>query len=328
MHSRFTPQGVTPQTSPINWQSPVRTKDNSLSQNSIPDPEATVPDTPEEKILKSLNGEGVKNSRKQAITSTTTTQDSRLCFRCKQPGHLKKDCPELPYDSKCRSRGHIPAKCPTKQQDNRWQDKRCKSADERCKTHREDWKKSQDRPQFSNKTNKCLNCAGDHRTRDCPTRQQPHTPPISNAANGTGIYKNSSQPQNNSPQQHSQQSASTMSVSTPMLMVNNPQKSGPQQGQQQHPPPQVPPQNQLANSMRHNHFNQPFQQPPMPQVSPLMAPPQQYNPQIPPPYFHHYPPTNSPSVDSNELLLARVFHRQIDMAERQEKCDQEREERE
>ena len=59
-----------------------------------------------------------------------------------------------------------------------------------------------------------------------------------------------------------------------------------------------------------------------------MAPPQQYNPQIPPPYFHHYPPTNSPSVDSNELMLARVFYRQIPMAERQEKGDQEREERE
>ena len=64
-----------------------------LSQNSIPAPEATVPDTPEEKILKSLNGEGVKNSRKLATTSTTTTQDSQLCFRCKQLGHLKKDCP-------------------------------------------------------------------------------------------------------------------------------------------------------------------------------------------------------------------------------------------
>ena len=59
-----------------------------------------------------------------------------------------------------------------------------------------------------------------------------------------------------------------------------------------------------------------------------MAPLQQYNPQIPPSYFHQYPPTNSPSVDSNESLLARVFHRQMDMAERQEKWDQEREERE
>ena len=217
MHSQFTPQGVTPQTSPTDQQSPVRTRNNSLSQNSIPAPEATVLYTPEEKIPKSLNGEGVKNSRKQATTSTTATQDSGLCFRCKQ----------LPYCSKCRTRGHIPVKCPTKQQDNRWQDERHESSNERCKTHRENWKKSQDRPQFSNKTNKCLNCAGDHGTRDCPARQQPHTPPVSSPANGTGIYKNSSQSQNHSPQQHSQQSESTMNISTPMLMVNNPPQSGP-----------------------------------------------------------------------------------------------------
>ena len=105
---------MTPQTSPIEQQSPVRTQNNLLSQNSISAPEATVPDTPEEKIPKSLNGEGVKNIRKQATTSTTNTQDSRLCFRCKKPSHLKKDFPELPYCSKCRTQGHIPAKCPTK----------------------------------------------------------------------------------------------------------------------------------------------------------------------------------------------------------------------
>ena len=87
-HSQFTPEGVTPHTSPTDQHSPARTKTDSLSQNSIPASEATVPDTPEEKIPKSLNGEGVKNSRKQATTSTTTTQDSQLCFRCKQPGHL------------------------------------------------------------------------------------------------------------------------------------------------------------------------------------------------------------------------------------------------
>ena len=75
-HSQFTPQGVTPQTSPTDQQSPVRTRNNSLSQNSIPASEATVPNTPEEKIPKSLNGEGVKNSRKQATMSTTATQDS------------------------------------------------------------------------------------------------------------------------------------------------------------------------------------------------------------------------------------------------------------
>ena len=65
----------------------------------------------------------------------------------------------------------------------------------------------------------------------------------------------------------------------------------------------------------------------MPQVSPLWHHCNGITLKFPPPYFHHYPPTNSPSVDSNESLLARVFHRQMDMAERQEKHDQEREER-
>ena len=143
----------------------------------------------------------------------------------------------------------------------------------------------QDQPQFSNKNNKCLNCAGNNRTRDCPTRQQPQAPPTSNPANSTGIYQNNSQFQNTSPQQHSQQSASTVGISTPTLTVNNQLQMGPQ-GQQQQPSPQVPPVSQQANSpIRHHQFNQHFQQPPVPQVSPLMAPPQPYNPQIPPPIF-------------------------------------------
>ena len=114
-----------------------------------------------------------------------------------------------------------------------------------------------------------------------------------------------------------------MNMSTPTLMVNNPLQPGPQQGKQQHPPP---PPTHPTNSIRHNQFNQQFQQPPVPQVITLMESPQKYNPQVPPPYFHHYAPTNSPSVDSNESMLARVFHKQIQMAERQEKHDQEREE--
>ena len=161
---------VTPQASPIRQQSPIRMQANPLSQHSITAPEAIVPNTPEQKIPKSINGEGVKNSRKQVTTSTSNAPDGRLCFRCKELGHLKKDCTKLPYCSKCRTRDYIPVKCPTKQQDGRQQDERHKSANERCKMHREDWKKAQDRPQFSNKSNKCLNCAGDHKTHDCPTR--------------------------------------------------------------------------------------------------------------------------------------------------------------
>ena len=102
-HPQFTHPDATPQMPPIEQQSPIRMQTNPLSQNSIAAAEATVPNTPEEKIPKSLNGEGVKNSKKQVTTSTTNAQDSRLCFRCKQPGHLRKDCPKLPYCSKCRT---------------------------------------------------------------------------------------------------------------------------------------------------------------------------------------------------------------------------------
>ena len=63
-HPPFTHPGVTPQTSPIEQQSPIRTPTDPLSQHFIAAPEATMPDTPEEKIPKSLNGEGVKNSKK------------------------------------------------------------------------------------------------------------------------------------------------------------------------------------------------------------------------------------------------------------------------
>ena len=91
----------------------------------------------------------------------------------------------------------------------------------------------------------------------------------------------------------------------------------------------VPHVNQQANfQIRPQQFNQQFHQPPLPKVSPLMAQPLQYNPQIPPCYFSQYPPANNPSVGSNESLLARVFHRQMDMVERQERHDIERDERE
>ena len=95
--------------------------------------------------------------------------------------------------------------------------------------------KAQDQPQYSNKSNECLNCAGDHRTHNCSMRQQPQASP---ASNSTGIYQNKSQFQNNLPQQHSQQSASTVEVSTPTLMVNDQLQTGPQ-GQKQQPSPQA-----------------------------------------------------------------------------------------
>ena len=31
-------------------------------------------------------------------------QDERLCFHCNLPGHLKRNCPEVPYCLKCRTK--------------------------------------------------------------------------------------------------------------------------------------------------------------------------------------------------------------------------------
>ena len=184
--------------------------------------------------------------------------DGQMCFRCKQPRHLKKDCPELPYCSKCHTRGCIPAKCPTKNKGNQQQDEKLKNGgkqmDERC----ENWKWTQDQPQFSNPNNRCLHCAGNHGPCDCPTRHHHQAPPTNNPVCSTSINSqyspHFSQP---SPPQHSQQSQSTARLSTPMLMINNPQQF--QQGHQRHTAPPVQQQvNQQVRPPVSQQFNLQF----------------------------------------------------------------------
>ena len=124
----------------------------------------------------------------------------------------QKRCPEQPYCSSCRTRGHVPARCPSKQQGNRpnqeghefWENSQSH------KTCKEEWRRSQDQPQFLQKNNRCLHCAGDHQCRDCPTRQQHMANTTSSPASGPSIYQNTHQfsntspPHTSHPQQHSQ----------------------------------------------------------------------------------------------------------------------------
>ena len=86
--------------------SPVKTNVNPPTQPSIPDKE-------KQHIPKSTNGNQLKRSKPQP-----RQKDECLCFYCNQLGHLKRNCPELPYCSKCRTRGHTPDKCNTKPQRN------------------------------------------------------------------------------------------------------------------------------------------------------------------------------------------------------------------
>ena len=106
----------TPHSSPTTQprqQSPIRTNTNPPTQPFIPAAEThkSMSSSLQQHVSKSVDVEGVKSSKQE---NRSSAPDGRLCFHCKQPDHLKKDCPEQPYCSKCRTRGHIPVKCPSK----------------------------------------------------------------------------------------------------------------------------------------------------------------------------------------------------------------------
>ena len=304
--------------------SPFRQAFNLSAQPFIPAAEAqqnnAVPNTQEPKVLKSRDGKGVKNGG----------PDGHLCFCCGQPGHLKKDCPLGPYCSCCDTRGHTPANCPNKkrQQQNKMHESGNQQPEERCKN----WKRAQDQPQYLNPENKCLHCAGNHRSHDCPTRHEYQVPPTTNPVGNTGTHSPHYFPQfsNPSPQQHFQQSQSTVGSSTPTLMVNNPLQF--QQGPQRQVTP--PTQQQVNQQVRPSQpVNPQYNQFNIQQQSPVFAP-QQFSAQYPSPPYPGQWPQQLPSVHSNttetsEVLtqvLDRHFKLYEDRENTHEQCKREKEE--
>ena len=130
---------------------------------------------------KSQNGQGVKQAPagKQASNKVEP-----ICWRCKQTGHLKRDCPMPPYCSKCRQAGHILAKCPQK-------DKRASVPQSPAEQPQ-----SPMDPRFSNPNNKCLHYGGDHRSAVYPTRSQHQpTPSTSSYISSAGKPHSNMSPQ-------------------------------------------------------------------------------------------------------------------------------------
>ena len=158
-----------------------------------------ISDEEQQHVPKSTNGSQVKCSKQQP-----RQQEERLCFYCNQPGHLKRNCPEIPYCSKCRTRGHAPDRCTSKPQWNGHTHQTGESRDQR--------RKNKDLPQFSSHHNRCLHCAGDHQTTNCTTTRQWQTPTTNSPASGTGtsIHQNAPNTSHSSSHPNSQSPASCL----------------------------------------------------------------------------------------------------------------------
>ena len=222
-------------------------------------------------------------------------QDECLCFYCNQPGHLKRNCPKIPYCSKCRTRGHTLDKCTSKPQQNRHSHETGES--------RNQWRRNQDLPQFLNRHNRCLHCVGDHHTKDCTTTWQRQTPTTNSPASGIGTSTHNNTPNTSHSSSHSntqspashQHSQSTIHVQTPTLNINTPHF---QPNLHQAPPPPLVQNNQNTNCPTNQ---QQMHTPPAQPFNTQLL--QSFNPQIPPLYFPQYPPTNSPSANSTDSSI-------------------------
>ena len=159
-----------------------------------------------------MNGAWVKCSKQQL-----RQPDECLCFHCNLPGHLKRNCPKIPYCPKCRTKGHAPDRCVNKPQKTRHTHPAGKPRDQ--------WKNKNDLPQFSSHHNKCLQCAGDHQTANC---MQPQPSSTNTSTTGTGIPPHQNAPSTSRMSAHTNShspatnSESTYHVPTPTLNITAP----------------------------------------------------------------------------------------------------------
>ena len=258
-HTRVQSPPVPPRNTATVATSPQESQGTSVAQEPLitlaalqPAPpqvqEQTTRPSHQPKKSKSKDGQGVKQSR-----NNKTTDGAPACWRCGEPGHQKRDCHKPPFCGKCRKEGHVPALCPLPSPPQQQVNK------------------------FSNPTNRCTRCGGEHTPASCPTMYQPKATP------STSSYV--------SPKRSTRGSQSTQRSRTPTLLVNN-VTTGQVRGNQVH---QVMP--QVSPNAQQNLFAQP------PQSNSFPPPPYFPIPFPPPPV----PPSNvsiAPSAPALDLSAA------------------------
>ena len=237
--------------------------------NTQPAPLPFIQTSPSDTRTKSKNGQGIKQSK-----SLAADKPDVICWRCKQPGHPKHDCPMPPFCVKCRQEGHLPYKCPQK-------NKRNDSSTTQVQTTVD--------PRFSNIRNKCIHCGGEHEPALCPMRTQLQMAPSSSSwMSQTGITSSGKNNTNTSPQQGTKNSLSTVGSTPPTLVVNN--SAVLQGGANIYQVPQVTP--QVSPNTPHNLYN-------TPPMQNQFAPPAYFPVPFPPPPIA---PSNISAVPSSPAL--------------------------
>ena len=151
------PHGIPAGMGTSQQQQPSSVGSRLCPMNAQPAPLPFFQNSPVDTWTKSKNGQGIKQSK-----SLPTDKPDITCWRCKQPGHLKCDCPMPLFCVKCRQEGHLPYKCP--QQNNR-----NNSSTTQVQTMVD--------PRFSNVRNKCIHCGDEHEPAICPTKTRLQTAP-------------------------------------------------------------------------------------------------------------------------------------------------------
>ena len=123
----------------------------ATSQTSSPQAQNDLTTSPQRpKKSKSKDGRGIKQSK-----NVNAMDIAQVCWRCGEPGHKKRDCRKLPFCGKCRKEGHVPALCPM-------------NTGPTLPSPQQ-----QQADKFSNPTNQCVHCGGNHVPGSCPVRYQP-----------------------------------------------------------------------------------------------------------------------------------------------------------